>query len=50
MVVFAQIFVKPWSWVLKQRGWLEINDLHLLDFGMIEGFFKDPDSKNNEEF
>ena len=23
MVVFAQIFVKQWSWAVKQRGWLE---------------------------
>ena len=27
MVVFAQIFVKPWSWVLKQRGWLEMTSI-----------------------
>ena len=26
------------------------NDLHLLDFGVIEVLYKDPDSRNNEIF
>ena len=29
IVVLAQIFVKPWSWVLKRRGWLEITSIYL---------------------
>ena len=39
MVVFAQIFVKQWSWVLKQGDWLEMISI-----------YKDPDSRNNEIF
>ena len=44
---FGQILVKLWSWVLKQRGWLEMTSIHLtlVWFG---GLFKDPVSRNNE--
>ena len=46
MVVFAQIFVKQWSGVLKQRGWLEMTSIYLT-LVWFEGLFKDPDSRNN---
>ena len=46
MVVFAQIFVKQWSWVLRQRGWLEMTSIYLT-LVWFEGLFKDPDSRNN---
>ena len=49
MVVFAQIFVKPWSWVRKQRGWLEMTPIYLT-LVWFEGLFKDPDSRNNSVF
>ena len=29
MMVFAQTFFKPWYWVLKQRGWLEMTSIYL---------------------
>ena len=47
IVFFAQILVKSWSWVLKQRGWLEMTFIYLTSvwFG---GLFKDPGSRNNE--
>ena len=49
IVVFAQIFVKQWSWVLKQGGWLEMISIYLT-LVWFEGCYKDPDSRNNEIF
>ena len=49
MVVFAQIFVKQWSWVLKQGDWLEMISIYLT-LVWFEGLYKDPDSRNNEIF
>ena len=49
MVVFAQIFVKQWSWVLKQGDWLEMISIYLT-LVWFEGLYEDPDSINNEIF
>ena len=50
MVAFAQIFVKQWSWVLKQGlGWLEMIFIYLI-LVWFEGLYKDPDSRNNDIF
>ena len=49
MVVFAQIFVKQWSWVLKQGDWLEMISIYLT-LMWFEVLYKDPDSRNNEIF
>ena len=49
MVVFAQIFVKQWSWVLKQGDWLEMIFIYLT-LVCFEGLYKDHDSRNNEIF
>ena len=49
IVDFAQIFVKQWSWVLKQAGWLEMISIYLT-LVWFEGLYKDPDSRNNEIF
>ena len=49
MVVFAQIFVKQWSWVLKQADWLEMISIYLT-LVCFEGLYKDPDSRNNDIF
>ena len=49
MVVFAQIFVKQWSWVLKQGDWLEMISINLT-LVWFEVRYKDPDSRNNEIF
>ena len=49
MVVFARIFVKQWSWVLKQGDWLEMISIYLT-LVQFEGLYKDPDSRNNEIF
>ena len=47
MVVFAQIFVKQWSWVLKQGDWLEMISIYL-NLVWFEVLYIDPDSRNNE--
>ena len=49
MIVFAQIFVKQWSWVLKQGDWLEIISIYL-NLVWFEVLYKDRDSRNNEIF
>ena len=49
MVFFAQIFVKQWSWVLKQGDWLEMISIYLT-LVWFEVLYKDPDSRNNEIF
>ena len=49
MVVFAQIFVKQWSWVLQQGDWLKMISIYLTVV-WFEGLYKDPDSRNNDIF
>ena len=49
MVFFAQIFVKQWSWVLKQGDWLEMISIYLT-LVWFEVLYTDPDSRNNEIF
>ena len=49
MVFFAQIFVKQWSWVLKEGDWLEMISIYLT-LVWFEVLYKDPDSRNNEIF
>ena len=49
MVFFAQIFVKQWSWILKQGDWLEMISIYLT-LVWFEVLYKDPDSRNNEIF
>ena len=49
MVVFAQIFVKQWSWVLKQGDWLEMISIYLT-LVWFEVLYEDPDSRKNEIF
>ena len=47
--LFAQMFVKLWSCFLKQRGWLKMISIYFT-LMWFEGLFKDPSSRNNEEF
>ena len=49
MVIFAQIFVKQWSRVLKQGDRLETISIYLT-LVSFEGLYKDPDSRNNKIF
>ena len=49
MVFFAQIFVKQWSWVLKQADWLEMISIYLT-LVWFEGLYKNPNSKSDEIF
>ena len=49
MVVFAQIFVKQWSWESKQGDWLEMISIYLT-LVWFEGIYKDPGSRNNKIF
>ena len=49
MVFSVQIFVKQWSWVLKQGDWLEMISIYLT-LVWFEVLYKDLDFRKNEIF